>query len=103
MTVGFTVHADEFDPLIVYEEARVLNDQWQVCAATFINGRLQAGKTAERFADQALDRCRVRQDSLNRFLTKRIGGTSSSNVVAFLREKYRSGLIAAIAELGSRE
>ena len=85
LTGSLAVHADEFDPLIVYEEARVMNDQWQICA------------------EQALDRCRSRQDSLNRFLIKRIGETSSSNVVALLREKYRSGLIAAIAELRSRE
>jgi len=103
LTGGLAVQADEFDPLIVYEEARALNDQWQVCAATFINGRLQANQTEERLAEQALDRCRARQDGLNRFLIKRIGGTSSSNVVALLREKYRSGLIAAITELRSRE
>jgi hypothetical protein len=103
LTGSLAVHADEFDPLIVYEEARLMNDQWQICAATFINGRLQASQTAERLAEQALDRCRARQDSLNRFLIKRIGETSPSNVVALLREKYRSGLFAAIAELRSRK
>jgi hypothetical protein len=54
------VEADEFDPLVVYEEARVLNDQWQVCAAFFIRGRLQTRQTAERLSEQALDRCRAR-------------------------------------------
>lgn len=99
LIAGPSVEADEFDPLVVYEQARVLNDQWQVCAASFIRGRLQTRETAERLAEQALDRCRARQGSLNRFLIKRVGGRSASNVMALLREKYQSGLIAALAEL----
>ncbi|MBO1907977.1 hypothetical protein J4G37_24150 [Microvirga sp. 3-52] len=102
MIVGFAVQADEFDPLIVYEEARVLNDQWQNCAATVVKGRLRADQTAEQLAEQALERCRARQNSLNRFLIKRIGATSASNVVEVLRDKYQSGLIVAIAELRAR-
>jgi len=103
LIVGPSIEADEFDPLVVYEEASALNDQWQVCAASFIRGRLQASQTAEKLAEQALDRCRARQDSLSRFLIKRVGGTSASNVVVLLREKYQSGLIAAIAELRTRD
>ncbi|MBS7454773.1 hypothetical protein KHP60_20890 [Microvirga sp. 3-52] len=102
LIVGFAVQADEFDPLIVYEEARVLNDQWQNCAATVVKGRLRADQTAEQLAEQALERCRARQNSLNRFLIKRIGATSASNVVEVLRDKYQSGLIVAIAELRAR-
>jgi hypothetical protein len=36
LIVGPAAKADDFDLLVVYEEARVLNDQWQACAATFI-------------------------------------------------------------------
>jgi len=97
-----SVEADEFDPLVLYEQARVLNDQWQVCAAYFIKGRLQTRQTAERLSDQALDRCRARQSSLNRFLIKRVGEKSAGNIMALLHEKYRSGLIAAIEELRAR-
>jgi hypothetical protein len=103
LIAGPSVEADEFDPLVVYDEARVLNDQWQVCAASFIRGRLQTHQTAERLAEQALDQCRAKQGSLNRFLIKRVGGKSASNVMALLREKYQSGLIAAIAELRTRD
>jgi hypothetical protein len=103
LIAGPSVKADEFDPLVIYDEARVLNDQWQACAASFIRARLQARQTAERLAEQALDRCRTRQGSLNRFLIKRVGGKSASNVMALLREKYRSGLIAAITELRTRD
>jgi hypothetical protein len=103
LIVGPSVEADEFDPLTVFEEARALNDQWQVCAASVIRGRLQANQTAEQLAEQAFDRCRARQDSLNRFLVKRVGSQSAGNVMALLLEKYQSGLIAAIAELRTRE
>jgi hypothetical protein len=100
---GFPVEADEFDPLTVYEEARGLNDQWQVCVANFIKGRLQASQKVEQLAKQALHRCRSRQDSLNHFLIKRIGGTSASNVMVLLRERYQSELIVAISELRTRD
>jgi len=70
-------------------EARVLNDQWQVCAAFFIRGRLQTRETAERLSEQALNRCRARQDTLSRFLSKRVGGKSASNIMALLHEKYQ--------------
>jgi hypothetical protein len=97
-----SVEADEFDPLVVYEGARVLNDQWQVCAAFFIKERLQTRQTAEQLSEQALDRCRTRQGSLSHFLIKRVGEKSANNIMALLHEKYRSGLIAAIAELRAR-
>ncbi|WP_133239407.1 hypothetical protein [Microvirga sp. KLBC 81] len=97
------VEADEFDPLVAYEEARVLNDQWQACAASFVRKRLRSQQTAERLAERALDRCRVRQSRLSRFLTGRIGRKEASSVMALLREKYRSGLVAAIMELRARD
>jgi hypothetical protein len=100
---GSSVKADEFDPLAAYEEARVLNDQWQACAASFVKQRLSSRRTAERLADQALDRCRARQDRLNRFLVGRVGKEDAGNVMALLREKYRSGLIGAITELRERD
>jgi hypothetical protein len=103
LIVGSSIEADEFDPLVVYEEAKVLNDQWQACAASALKGRLQANQPAEQLAEQALDRCRARQSSLDRFLVKRVGQRSASNVMALLREKYQSGLIAAIAELRQHE
>jgi hypothetical protein len=98
-----SIEAEEFDPLVVYEEARVLNDQWQACAASFIRGRLQTRQTEVRLAEQALDRCRARQNDLSQFLIKRIEEKSASNVMALLREKYRSGMIAAITELRTRD
>jgi hypothetical protein len=103
LIAGPSVEADEFDPLVVYEEARVLNDQWQVCAASFIKGRLQTRQIAEQLVKQALDQCRARQGSLGRFLIKRVGVKSASNVMALLHEKYRSGLMAAVAELRARQ
>jgi hypothetical protein len=102
LIAGPSVEADEFNPLVVYEQARVLNDQWQVCAALFIKGRLQTRQTAERLSDRALDRCRARQGRLSRFLIKKVGEKSAGNIMALLHEKYRSGLIAAIAELRAR-
>jgi hypothetical protein len=96
---GFPDEADEFDPLAVYEEARVLNDQWQVCVANSIQGRLQPRQKAE----QALHRCRSRWDGLNHFPFKRIGGTSASNVMVLLRDRYQSELIIAISELRTRD
>lgn len=103
MTVGFAAEADEFGPLIVLEEARALNGQWQMCATPFIKRRPQSDEIAERLAEQALDQCRASQNSLNPFLIERMGGTRSSNVVAFLRERYQSGLTAVIADLRARK
>jgi hypothetical protein len=102
LIAGPSVEADEFDPLVVYEQARILNDQWQVCAASFIRGGLQTGQMAERLAEQALEKCHARQGRLSRFLIKRVGQKSAGNIMALLHEKYQSGLIAAIAELRAR-
>lgn len=103
LIMGTPVEADEFDPLAVYEEARVLNDQWQACAASFVRERLRSRNTAEQIAERALDRCRAAQGRLSRFLIGRVGRKSSSNVMALLREKYRSGLVAAILELRAHD
>ncbi len=94
--------ADEFDPLAAYEEARVLNDQWQACAASFVRGKLRSRSTAEQIADQALNRCLAQQGRLSRFLVARLGRKDGRSVMAFLREKYRLGLVAAILELRAR-
>jgi hypothetical protein len=40
---------------------------------------------------------------LDHFLVKRVGERSASNVMALLREKYQSGLIAAITELRTHD
>jgi hypothetical protein len=103
LIVGSSIEADEFDPFVVYEEAKILNDQWQACAASALKGRLPANQPAEQLAERALDRCRARQSSLDHFLVKRVGERSASNVMALLREKYQSGLVAAIAELRTRD
>jgi len=103
LIAGTPVEADEFDPLAVYEEARSLNDQWQACAASVVRERLQTRRTAERLAEQAFDQCQTWQARLSRFLVGRVGRSSASNVMALLREKYRSGLVAAILELRARD
>jgi hypothetical protein len=84
LIAGPSVEADEFDPLVVYEEARVLNNQWQIC----VKGRLQTREIAERLAEQALDRCRASQGRLSHFLIKRVGVKSAGNVMELLHEKY---------------
>ena len=60
-------------------------------------------QSEEWLAEQALDRCRAEQNDLGKFLIKRVEETSAGNVMALLREKYRSGLIAAISELRTRD
>ncbi len=102
LIAGTPLDADEFDPLILYEEAGNLNDQWQACAASFVRERLRSQQTAERLAEQAFDQCRAAQDRLSRFLIERVGRKSASNVMTLLSEKYRSGLMAAILELRAR-
>jgi hypothetical protein len=102
LIAGTPLEADEFDPLALYEEARVLNDHWQACAASFVRERLRSRSTAEQIAERALDRCRAPQGRLSRFLVARIGRTAAGNVMALLHEKYRSGLVAAITELRAR-
>ena len=102
LIAGTPIDADEFDPLILYEEAGNLNDQWQACAASFVRERLRSQQTAERLAEQAFDQCRAAQDRLSRFLIERVGRKSASNVMTLLSEKYRSGLMAAILELRAR-
>lgn len=96
------IHADEFDVLAAYSEAGSLNDQWQACAASFAKGRLRSPKAPELLAREALDRCRATADRLNRFLVAKIGRESAEGVMTLLRDKYRSGLAAAITELRAR-
>ena len=50
-----SVYADEFDVLTVYSEARPLNDEWQVCVASFARRRLRSAETPERLAKEAFD------------------------------------------------
>ncbi len=102
LLAGTPVEADEFGPLVLYEEAGVLNDQWQACAASFVRERLRSRTTAERLAEQAFGQCRAAQSRLSRFLIERVGRKSAGNVMALLSEKYRSGLAAAILELRAR-
>ena len=93
------VHADEFDILTVYSEARPLNEEWQVCAASFVRRRLRSAETPELLANEAFDRCHATEDRLRRFLVAEVGRESADGVMALLRDKYRSGLAAAIREL----
>ncbi len=94
-----SVHADEFDVLTVYSEARPLNEEWQVCAASFARARLRSSSTPELLANEAFDRCYATEDRLSRFLVAKVGRQSAEGVMALLRDKYRSGLAAAVREL----
>ena len=102
LVAGPPVFADEFDPLVVYEEARALNDQWQACAASFVRERIHSRQDPEILAKEAFERCQAREDRLSSFLVARVGRTGAGNVMALLLEKYRSGLPAAIMELRTR-
>ncbi len=96
------VHADEFDVLAVYSDARPLNDEWQVCAASFVRHRLRSSETPEMLAKAAFDQCLAAEHGLTQFLMAKIGRESAEIVMAILRDKYLSGLGAAIIELRSR-
>ncbi|WP_262299752.1 hypothetical protein [Microvirga sesbaniae] len=102
LVAGPPVFADEFDPLVVYEEARTLNDQWQACAASFVRDRIHSRQDPEILAKKAFERCKAREDGLSSFLVARVGKTGAGNVMALLLEKYQSGLNAAITELRTR-
>jgi hypothetical protein len=93
------VYADEFDVLAVYSEARPLNDEWQVCAASYARRRLRSAETPERLATEAFGRCHATEERLSRFLVAKVGRKSADGVMALLRDKYQSGLAAAIREL----
>jgi hypothetical protein len=93
------VYADEFDVLAVYSEARPLNDEWQVCAASYARRRLRSAETPERLANEAFGRCHATEERLSRFLVAKVGRKSADGVMALLRDKYQSGLAAAIREL----
>jgi hypothetical protein len=93
------VDADEFDILTVYSEARPLKEEWQVCAASFVRRRLRSAETPDLLANEAFDRCHATEDRLRRFLVAEVGRESADGVMALLRDKYRSGLAAAIREL----
>jgi hypothetical protein len=97
--VHSSVYADEFDVLTVYSEARPLNDEWQVCAASFAKRQLRSAETPERLANEAFERCHATEGRLSRFLGARIGRKSAEGVMALLPDKYQSGLAAAIGEL----
>jgi hypothetical protein len=92
-------YADEFDVLTVYSEARPLNDEWQVCAASVARRRLRSAETPELLAKEAFGRCHATEDRMSRFLVARIGRKSADGVMALLRDKYQFGLAAAIREL----
>lgn len=103
LAMSHQVGADEFDPLVVYQEARPLNDDWQACAASFVRSRLHARQTPETLAGEAFDHCRAKQAALRRFFIARIGAKAAANVMMVLRDKYRAGLTAAIEELRARD
>src|SRR3712207_9572328 len=94
------VHADEFDILTVYSEARPLNEEWQVCAASFVKRRLRSAETPELLANEAFDRCYATEDRLRRFLVAEVGRQSAEGVMALLRDKYRSGLRSGERRVG---
>jgi hypothetical protein len=96
------VFANELDPLLVYEEAMALNNQWQACAASFVRERIHSRQDPEILAKKAFEKCKAREDGLSAFLVVRVGRTGAGNVMALLLEKYQSGLSAAIVELRTR-
>ena len=102
VVAGPSALAGESDPLALYEEAKVLNDQWQACAASFVRGGIHSRQDPEILAKEAFEQCKAREDGLSSFLVARVGGTGAGNVMALLLEKYRSGLPAAIVELRTR-
>jgi hypothetical protein len=97
------VNADEFDPFLIYSEALPLNDKWEACGASFVRDRLQSQKAPDVLAKEALANCRAQEERLRLFFVRKIGRKSAENVIALLREKYRSGLSAAIEELRTRD
>jgi hypothetical protein len=96
------MRADEADPLLVVEDAKPLTDAWEGCAASYAKARLSTKLSPESVADQALRHCEPKAAKLSRFLTTRVGRKSAGNVMLLLREKYRSGLVAAIKEREGR-
>jgi hypothetical protein len=58
LVAGPAVFADEFDALVVYEEAKVLNDRWQACAASFVRGGIHSRQDPEILAKEAFEQCR---------------------------------------------
>lgn len=102
LIAGPPVFANEFDPFLVYEEARALNEQWQACAASFVRERIHSRQDSEILAKEAFEQCKEREDGLSSFLVARVGTTGAGNVMALLLEKYQSGLNAAIVELRTR-
>jgi hypothetical protein len=103
---SFFVHspgyADDFDVLAAYSEAGSLNDDWQACAASSVRGRLRSSGTPELLAKEAIERCTARENKLKRFLVAKVGRNSAESVMTLSREKYQSGLAAAIMELRTR-
>jgi hypothetical protein len=50
-------------------------------------------------ANEAFDQCHAAEVRLKRFLVAEVGRESADGVMALLRDKYQSGLAAAIREL----
>jgi hypothetical protein len=101
--IQLPAQADEFDALVIYSEARPLNDRWQACAASYVRQRLQSQVSSQTLASAALRRCRPQESRLRRFFVSRIGKRSAENVIAVLRQRYQEDLAATINELRTRD
>jgi hypothetical protein len=97
--------ADEPEPeqlRAIGAQAVPARDAWERCMASIVRKELGSDRAAEALAEQALIRCKAREDRLRAVLATRIGGQKASTVVMQLRELHRDSLVAVIAELRRR-
>jgi hypothetical protein len=97
--------ADEPEPeqlRAIGSQAVPARDAWERCTASLVRKELGSNRAAEAIADQALIRCKVREDRLRAVLAARIGGQKASTVVMQLRDLHRDSLVAVIGELRRR-
>jgi hypothetical protein len=77
-------------------------DAWERCTASVVKGELRSERPAEEIAEQALRRCKNREDRLRSVLAKRIGRQKASTVVSVLRTLHRESLVSVVEELRGR-
>jgi hypothetical protein len=77
-------------------------DAWEGCTASVVKEALRTERPAEEIADQALRRCKNREDQLLSVVAKRIGRQKASTVLAALRTLHRESLVSVVEELRRR-
>ena len=77
-------------------------DAWEGCTASVFKEALRTERPAEEIADQALRRCKNREDQLLSVVAKRIGRQKASTVLAALRTLHRESLVSVVEELRRR-